>query len=337
MRGMSRPSTKLRKLEFEVFRSKAPFEADTRVLVAVSGGADSVALLHLLKALQPRWSFELEVAHIHHGKALSEIQNRYRSRAAKKVQAIAAALETPCTILTATPRAQSEAALREARLEVLRAHASKTGATVLVFGHHADDLLETRLIRLLRGTGPEGLKAMQVFAPAQAGIAVWRPLLQSLRADIEDYLDEKNLKKGRDWLEDPSNRDERYLRNAIRRQLIPLIEKIRPGGTAAVKRSLELLADHVAADAAVTDTPDEMSSVAEELNRAELLALSPENRRKCLANWLRSRKIKGISKSHIEEVLKRIDTPRKRLTFKTGGYNWTVERTIRCASQSSQV
>lgn len=327
---MKHPSTKLLPLEFAVFKQRPQIGAallgETHcVLAAVSGGADSVALLHVLTRLQQRWGFALEIAYVHHGLSKSESINRYRSRTGRLVETTARTLDLPFHALkaskvTATPK-ESEEHLRELRHGVLGQQAEKSAVDLIAMGHHADDLFETRLIRLMRGTGPQGLAAMSIQSEN-----LWRPLLGASRLEIETYLAARRLKKGRDWIDDPSNRDARYLRNAIRKQLIPKIEKLRPGGVKAMARSLQQLSDAVFSDSNV-----------ETLDRAELLSLAMIERRSRLSQWAFSRGLRGISSAHIEEILKRIDTPKKRLTFKTAGLVWQVDNAIRVDSSAKTV
>lgn len=327
-------STKLHQAEFKIFRVRPELAGQIlgsrhRVLVAVSGGADSIALLHILAKLRDRWGFRLSAAYVHHGKTSDAKQALYRDRAQKTAEKTAKQLKIEFNALEVSAGLKSsEEALRKLRLTALQKHAHQLKAGLIAMGHHQDDVLETRLIRLIRGTGPQGLQAMTSLSEmpeTKSELQLWRPLLTTSRADIEVYLRDQGLRKSKDWVEDPSNRDTRYLRNAIRHKVLPLIEKIRPGGTEAMGRSLDLVVEVLQSSASSVTPPPQQ----EALDRAELLALSPENRRKCLANWLHGRKIKGISKSHIEEALKRIDTPRKRLSFETGGCTWTVERSIR--------
>lgn len=309
-----------------------PLGPGHRVLAAVSGGADSVALLEILVRLKSRWDFELEVAHVHHGNSKSKVTQSFRRRAETKVAALCARHELRYELLRVKPLADSEEALRDVRFAALETAAAKSNCQILAMGHHADDLFETRLIRLIRGTGPIGITAMTVVGKTGRERVLWRPLLAASRAEIEIYLTEVGLQKNRDWIADPSNRDERYLRNAIRRRLVPMLEKIRPGGAASMARSLALFADFVDAqdvDAPKFDVRTNLATLAmageDVLDRAQLLKLDHAERRQCLAGWLRKRGVRGISKSQIEEILKRIDTPQKRLTFETGGRVWIVD------------
>ena len=310
MKTNVRASTRLKKLEFSVFQKSLDSVAEASVFVAVSGGADSVALLCLLNRLKSRREgFSLEVIHVHHGVSSDDKQTKFRDRAKKKVSKLAKSLGLPLHVvhvarLTPAPKLESEEALREERYRAFKKVLAKKGAgrTVLALAHHADDLFETRLIRLLRGTGPDGLRAMAEFAFREDDLEIWRPFLTKSREEILAYLADLDFRKHRDWVEDPSNRDARYLRNKIRRDLIPRIEAVRAGGVAAMARSLGLLVEAVEAAESSTFEP-------EELDRKDLMAQPLTERRRRLSKWARTQGLRDLSKSQIDEILRRIDTP----------------------------
>lgn len=200
--------------------------AGSAVLVAVSGGLDSVVLLDLLMQLQPRWQWQLTVAHLEH-------DWRDESEAAFVVK-LAAAYGLPCRVrsLAARPTAAArgrgyEEAARRERYRALHDIAHAVGAAAVVTGHHRDDQAETVLYRLMRGTSPAGLAAMAPVRPLAAGaaVALVRPLLAFSRAELAAEAQRRGLS----WCEDASNADPQFLRNRIRREVLPLLEQIRPG------------------------------------------------------------------------------------------------------------
>jgi len=190
-------------------------------LVAVSGGADSVALLHLLRELRPGPSPGLTVVHLDHG---------LRGAAARRdrawVEKLAAELKLGCIsdqadVSTRARRRKLswEEAARQARFAFFRAAAERTGCDTVVLGHHRDDQVETILMRLLRGTAPAGLAGMRPRRRVE-GLTLARPLLDFSRAQLEGYLRSRSLS----WRQDATNRDTRFLRNRLRHELIPLLE-----------------------------------------------------------------------------------------------------------------
>lgn len=190
-------------------------------VVGVSGGADSLALLHALAAQMP--PKRLIVAHLNHG---------WRDEAdddAEFVRQTAVSLHIPVHIqkLDSTTPATEEAG-RNARYRFFADIARQHGATIVAVAHNADDQAETVLMRLLRGTGTAGLRGMQPIAPLPIDgaddITLVRPLLRTSRADIEAYCQQHNLHPR----QDESNTDTAYLRNRIRHDLLPLLAEYNP-------------------------------------------------------------------------------------------------------------
>jgi tRNA(Ile)-lysidine synthase len=185
------------------------------VLVAVSGGADSVALLHVLLALAPAWRLALHVLHVDHGLRADS------ARDAEVVQALGARLGVPVHVAPVTVGAGSqEAAARAARYAALEAWADRLGATRIATGHTADDQAETVLMRLLGGAGVRGLAAI----PPVRGRVI-RPLLETRRQALRDAL----AAAGLPWVEDPTNRDPAFLRNRVRHELLPWLAAAQDG------------------------------------------------------------------------------------------------------------
>jgi tRNA(Ile)-lysidine synthase len=217
-----------------------------RVIVAVSGGADSVCLLHLLLVLRDPYALALHVAHLHHGLRGSEAD-----RDEAFVRREAERLGLSCTVERLTPtdyaplkKLSRQAAARELRYAFLRRTAERVGATRIALGHTADDQVETILLRLLQGSGPEGWGGI----PPVRGPYI-RPLIETPRALIEEYLPAAGIS----WLEDSSNRDLRYLRNYLRREVLPLLRRLNPRLAETVGRSARLLREdssHLEAEAA---------------------------------------------------------------------------------------
>jgi tRNA(Ile)-lysidine synthase len=189
-------------------RRHAMLAGGDRVLIGVSGGADSVALLLALVELAPSMALDLHVLHVDH-------QLRPGSPAdAAFVEALSRRLGVPVAVerVRVAPGASLEAAARAARHAALEARAARLGAHRIALGHTADDQAETVLMRLLEGAGMRGLAAI----PAVRGPIV-RPLIESRRSQIEQAL----RAAGVDWIEDPTNRDPKFLRNRIRHDVLP--------------------------------------------------------------------------------------------------------------------
>ncbi|MGB9793129.1 MAG: tRNA lysidine(34) synthetase TilS [Thermacetogeniaceae bacterium] len=187
-----------------------------KVVVGVSGGVDSVALLHVLKEATTL-SLSLHVAHLNH------LLRPEAGEEARFVRSLARSWGIPVTTgyadvrrIAAAKKTSVEAAGRIARYSFLRHVARMVGADRIAVAHHADDRVETILLNILRGTGPSGLSGI----PVRNGNVV-RPLLCVTRAEIEGYCREAGLK----WCVDPSNLSTDYQRNKIRHILLPLLRK----------------------------------------------------------------------------------------------------------------
>jgi tRNA(Ile)-lysidine synthase len=186
------------------------------VLAAVSGGGDSMALLHVLAVLRKKLGHEVIAHGVNHG---------LRAEAASELdlaEEVARSLGVPMSRshIKVAAGGNLQARAREARLTALRREARRSGATVIATGHHADDRAETVLLRMLRGSGPRGLAAL----PPRAGDLV-RPLLRARKADISAHLQRHDLA----FASDPSNDDPRFLRARVRHELLPLLVRLSPG------------------------------------------------------------------------------------------------------------
>lgn len=189
------------------------------VLAAVSGGADSVALLHMLKALRKKLNINIHVAHLDHMFRGEESQQD-----AEFVAALCRGWNVPYTIEAVNvsdykvrQRLSNQVAAREVRYRFLEQVAQSQNCHRIALGHHADDQAETVILNLLRGTGPTGLAGI---SPIRDGRYI-RPLLGIRRSDIELYCQENSLP----YRNDSSNCKTEYLRNRVRIQLLPQLEE----------------------------------------------------------------------------------------------------------------
>ena len=205
------------------------------VAVAVSGGADSLALLHALRALAGPRRWRLAVVTVDHGMRPGSAAD------AAFVADHAKAIGLPARVCTLTPGdlarhrpAGPEGAARAARYEALWPAADELGCPWLATGHTLDDQAETVLLQLLRGAGPDGLAAMAVRTGR-----LLRPLLGVRRAETRSCCAAAGLA----WREDPTNAGDGPLRNRVRHHLLPLLEELRPGATQTLARTAALAAD----------------------------------------------------------------------------------------------
>ena len=248
-----------------------------KYVVAVSGGVDSVALLDLLR-LQP--GVKLTVAHFDHGIRPDSREDRIF------VQELAKKHKIPFVYDTAQlgPGA-SEAAARQARYAFLHRTKAVSGSDGIIMAHHQDDVLETAVLNLLRGTGRKGLTSLT------SGEGIIRPLLDVPKSELIDYAQRHGLQ----WREDSTNNDTNYTRNRIRhvvlpswsehdkRQLLDIVEHMR-----TVNQRLDTLLD---------------DSLAPQLRR-EWFVLLPHNvAKETMASWLRGQGLREFDRNTLERLV----------------------------------
>jgi len=223
------------------------------VVVGVSGGPDSLALLHSLNKLAPEHRWRLHVAYLHHGlRPEADDEARF-------VAEVATAWNLGCTIeradvlaLAQQPGVSVEEAARQARYAFLGRVALRLGAQYVAVGHNADDQAETLLMHLLRGSGLAGLRGMsprtalaglRLLAlepekrPDMGDVQLVRPLLETPRSEIEGYC----LANGLTPRQDATNTDQTFFRNQLRHQVMPILTEINPRLTAILGRTTAVL------------------------------------------------------------------------------------------------
>lgn len=251
----------------ELCRRYDMLPAGAAVLCAVSGGADSMCLLHRLSKLAPTEGFSVVCAHFDH-----RLRGEESKRDAEFVQAWCARHGIPFFCGNADVAAEAaqrgrgiEETARTLRYEFLERTARQLGAARIATAHTANDNAETVLLHLVRGAGLSGLTGI----PPRRGDIV-RPLLTTTRAEVEAYC----ARHGVDYMQDSTNADERYTRNFLRRQVMPLLEQMNPqavenlSAAAGRLRADDRLLTTMAADAALQaeETPEGLSVPARTLN-----------------------------------------------------------------------
>ncbi len=252
-----------------------------KYVVAVSGGVDSMALLHMVSR---RKGLDLVVAHLDHGIRPDSSKDR------KLVQAVAKKYGLPFVYEEARlgPGA-SEATARTARYDFLRRVREQQKAPAIITAHHQDDVLETAIINLLRGTGRKGLTALK----SRPGVA--RPLLDVPKARLRAYAKDNDLS----WSEDPTNENIDYLRNYVRHKLLPRF------GRADRERMLGILTDMAATNEKLDAALEELLKPQVEgvLNRQWFSQLPHTVAREVIAAWLRAHKLREFDKKTLERLV----------------------------------
>jgi len=224
------------------------------VVVAVSGGADSVCLLHLLARCQEKLDIKLHVAHLNH-----QLRGAESEADARYVVDLADCLDVPCTMAerdVAAYKAErgcsTEEAARELRYDFLAEVADDVGASRVAIGHTRDDQVETILMHILRGAGTSGLRGLEPCSPIPCRsyqpsaishqIMAIRPLLDVTREETMHYCREHHLEPRID----SSNLSLSFLRNRLRLELLPLLREYNPNVDQALLRLAEIARDDIA-------------------------------------------------------------------------------------------
>ncbi|MEH6358969.1 MAG: tRNA lysidine(34) synthetase TilS [Pseudomonadales bacterium] len=274
-----------------------PLENNQRIVVAYSGGLDSHVLLHCLARLRDSLSesFQLEALHIHHG--ISQLADDW----VMHCQSVCEQLNVPVGVRYVSAdqqQASLENQLREARYQVF---GEVLGAgDLLALAHHADDQAETLMLRMLRGTGPQGLAGM----PAQRGLGegmLIRPLLEFSRAELEAYAQQHELL----WVEDDSNIDTRFDRNFLRHEVVPQLARRWPHYRSNFNRNAQ-----VAKDAQQSldyflerELAPQMHKHCDGLACDWLLSYEPALQINLLRGWLNQRGLPLPGYKHLQKVL----------------------------------
>jgi len=305
---MASKATRWTPLENKIYRLLAANKVESgKALVAVSGGLDSMLLASILVKLAKALKLELAIVHAHHGGSDS-----FRKKAQSQVAKWSQKRGLPFFSETSNVRLQTEDEARQFRLQVYQKAQKNFKADWLFLGHHQDDLLETRLLRLLRGTGPEGLRAMKVVFQKRV-----RPFLETSKKELKAEARRQNLV----WVEDPSNQESNYLRNWLRNEWLPQLEKKSAGASKALARSLELLLESHSSGA---KTQAMMSKKG--ILKAEFLCLTESQKKTCLAQYILSLKIRNLTQNHLKEILKHLDNSKNVHTFTVAQLNWTLTK-----------
>ena len=236
-------------------REECGVKRGTPVLLALSGGGDSMALLHVLAGLAKKQGFSLLAHGVDHG--LRAEANAELDLAERQCAALGVPFSRSQLALTSGGNLQARA--RDARRAALTAAASQVGAELIATAHHADDRAETVLLRLLRGSGPPGLAVL----PPRSGIWI-RPQCRARKTDISAHLRRHAL----EFAEDPSNRQVRFLRTRVRFELLPLLERLSPQIVSHLCALADALSDQGRINADLSALTDE-HGVALVLNRAQ--------------------------------------------------------------------
>jgi tRNA(Ile)-lysidine synthase len=277
-------------------RLSRQFSPGTRYLIGVSGGRDSAALLHWLVSLGYN---ELIVCHLNHqlrGRS-SDADVRFVEKLARKYQVDFELGAANVRTLAKKKKMSIETAGREVRYSFFAKAAKHHGCRTIFLAHHADDLVETFLLNLIRGAGLTGLAGMRNVSARRVDdltLTLVRPLLSVWRTEIDDYVREHRLK----FREDASNKNLAPTRNRIRNRIIPYLEKILDR---KIRQNLWRTAIIAAEEENWLDreVPDSNNA---DLSIGKLRALPVALQRRAILKWLRAQNISEVGFDVIERV-----------------------------------
>jgi tRNA(Ile)-lysidine synthase len=253
-----------------------------KYIVAVSGGVDSMVLLHVL-ASQPQ--VELIVAHFDHG--IRPDSHKDEQLVAETAQRLGLRFISEEGHLKA---GVSEANARTARFAFLHRVLAQKQAQAVITAHHQDDVLETMIINMSRGTNRKGLSSLV------SGDVIVRPLLHVPKAEILAYAQAHDIQ----WREDSTNSDVRYLRNYIRQTFMPKLSNAERQQLLAINKTMQ--EHNKAIDTLIADVLGTILG-SEGLNRAAFIMLPHAIAREVMAAWLRSEQVRDVSSQQIERLV----------------------------------
>ena len=311
-RGKPKLSKFARQLLREWTRLKLP-QADARVVVAVSGGADSVSLLLALDELgqSGKLNFDLRVAHLDHRLRKGSAEDaRWVKALAKRLRYPAITRSVKVSQRAVATQDNLEQAARRARYAFLFEVAKQKNAQIVLTAHTLDDQAETVLLNLLRGSGADGLGGIDAIRSLAEGsrIALIRPLVSwGRRAETEEYCRDRGV----DFLMDEMNDDERFARVRVRRQLLPLMARFNPKIVESLARVAELTREDSAAlekqaqeILQLASSNNSKTGVHKRLKVETVSSAGPALRRRALRQWIKECRgdLKRLERVHIMAV-----------------------------------
>ncbi|MDD5470680.1 MAG: tRNA lysidine(34) synthetase TilS [Sideroxydans sp.] len=287
--------------------------AGSKLLLGLSGGMDSVVLLHVLDSLAPKLGFKLSAMHVHHG--ISPNADAWALFCSELCARYAIPLEIKRVDIAPLKDAHGiEASARKLR----HAAFASSGIPYVALAQHADDQAETLMLQLLRGAGLRGVSAMP-FVREQGRQILLRPLLEHSRLELLDYAQQHAL----DWIEDESNADDSYPRNFLRHRIFPVLEERFPAWRETLGRS----AQHFAEAAGVLDEVAQVDGADEPLLAVAMLeALSPPRARNLLRHHLHLQGAPMPQEAQLEDMLRQLCGARDNADVCVNFGEWQVRR-----------
>lgn len=314
----------MKKKVLQTIKKQSMFSPGEKVLLAVSGGPDSLCLLHLLNNIAPELNIFLHVVHINHRlRPESELEALFVKKQACRLGVPVTVCRVDVLGLRQKGGFSVQDAARRARYGAIRKTAQRIGATRVATAHHRDDRVETLLLRMLHGSGLDGMAGIPAKRELDEGVTVVRPFFAVTRGEIEQYCRIHKLNP----VMDPSNEEyDHYLRNRIRLHLLPFLEKEFGGHVrASLAKSADLLTmDRELLHNFVTDIYSKVASSKNgggvKIDIVKLLRLSPALQLRLLRMGMWSSGVERVSVVHAKQLLSlaRNPSPSARISLPNG-------------------
>jgi tRNA(Ile)-lysidine synthase len=299
----------------QAFQALRVAYSPSRIAVALSGGLDSMVLLHLAHQAAQAAGVPLFAFHVHHG--LSPNAGRWRDHCAQAAAALGVVFDHR-EVTVEKGKSGVEAAARKQRYAALGAMCRAHGIGLLLTAHHLDDQAETVLLQLLRGSGAAGLSGMDAAnrAPTLLGddqLVMARPLLAVERAGLEAFATQQDIA----WVEDESNTDPRHARNALRHQVMPVLAQAFPGFQRRIARSgahaqsAQRLLDELAAQDLAACRHVGSDADADAISLTRLRALSADRINNLLRHWFSVQGLGMPSTAWMEQMVAQLLSARE--------------------------
>lgn len=286
-------------------------ESHAVYLLAVSGGLDSMVLTDVFKNIRPQ--AKIILMHYHHGPG---DHSKYRDEALALIQN-----QKECSFELGQSEIElkSESEFREARLSFFEKIKRKYQTHYYITAHHQDDVLETRLLKLIRGAGTDSLAAFEIWNDL-----IFRPFFEISKSDLKDYAIEKKIT----WLDDPSNSESQYLRNWVRNVWLPALEAKTRGGVKTLAQSLQNILNSAEQNQNGTLTESARYVMAHDgqisIDRLWFFGLNTKDQLNVLVRAIRGSFLVDFSLGQLKEVVRRLDKNQNDHIFQVAGINWVI-------------
>lgn len=288
-------------------------ENEAVYLLAISGGLDSMALLNVMKKVKPQ--ARLVMMHYHHGPGSNL---KYRDDCVELLRK----LQTEHIVMEmdrSPVELKSEVEFRNARLAFFEKIKTKYNVSFYFTAHHLDDVLETRLIKIIRGTGLEGLESFEEWNQK-----IFRPFFETGKSLLHSYaIDTKTS-----WVDDPTNQENDYLRNWIRNIWLPQLDQKMPGAIENISKSLQNVINESASglDRYAEESPRYVTRIDQtiSIDKAWFFSFSTKDQLAILIRVIKESFQCGFSTNQIKEVLRRLDKNQNEHIFNVASINWVI-------------